>query len=214
MSIDAVLYDMDGTLLDTEKLHKRAWTQCAGKRGVTIGQEFYDRAMGRNLATVLQLLVELYPGIGDVQSLYVEKEAMCRYWMEERGVPVLPGVHRTLGYLGAKGIKQCVCTSTSRKSAQITLAAAGLMCKMDAVMCGDDIDKSKPDPQIFLRGAQKLNVPIERCAVIEDAPAGVEAGLRSGARVFIVPGMITIPSQMEAKCTRLDSMWDLAEYLV
>lgn len=213
MKIDAILYDMDGTLLDTEKLHKRAWNCCAAARGVTIGPEFYDGAMGRNLARVLQLLVELYPGIGDVDALYAEKEALCRNWMEKRGVPVLPGVHHTIGLLGAHGIKQCVCTSTSRASAEKTLRAAGLMCKIDALMCGDDITQSKPDPQIFLRGAQKLSVPIERCAVVEDAPAGIEAGLRAGAHVFIVPGMLKVPQELESRCTRIQSLWDLPDFV-
>ena len=125
MKIQAVLYDMDGTLLDTEKLHKMAWTQCAAQRGVVIGPEFYQGAMGRNLQRVFALLRELYPNIGDTQTLYEEKEAVCRAWMDEHGVPVLPGAHEALGALGARGVRQCVCTSTSRDSAERTLAAAG-----------------------------------------------------------------------------------------
>ena len=179
MKIQAVLYDMDGTLLDTEKLHKMAWTQCAAQRGVVIGPEFYQGAMGRNLQRVFALLRELYPNIGDTQALYEEKEAVCRAWMDEHGVPVLPGAHEALGALGARGVRQCVCTSTSRDSAERTLAAAGLLPKIDALVCGDDIERSKPDPQIFLRGAQKLGVPIERCAVVEDAPAGIARVLRA-----------------------------------
>lgn len=211
MKIQAVLYDMDGTLLDTEKLHKMAWTQCAAQRGVVIGPEFYQGAMGRNLQRVFALLRELYPNIGDTQALYEEKEALCRAWMDEHGVPVLPGAHEALGALGARGVRQCVCTSTSRDSAERTLAAAGLLSKIDALVCGDDIERSKPDPQIFLRGAQKLGVPIERCAVVEDAPAGIAAGLASGARVFCVPGLLEIPAEDLARCTRIGSLWDLAD---
>lgn len=213
MRIKAVLYDMDGTLLDTEKLHKRAWTVCAAKRGVSIGPEFYQGAMGRNLKRVLALLKELYPNIGDTEGLYGEKEALCRQWMEDSGVPVLPGVYRALGELRARGVKQCVCTSTSRQSAVKTLRAAGILPKLDALMCGDDIERSKPDPQIFLRGAHKLDVPIEACAVVEDAQAGVEAGLRAGARVFVVPGMLEIPEELAARCTRIRSLWELPALL-
>ena len=129
---------------------------------------------------------------------------------DEHGVPVLPGAHEALGALGARGVRQCVCTSTSRDSAERTLAAAGLLPKIDALVCGDDIERSKPDPQIFLRGAQKLGVPIERCAVVEDAPAGIAAGLASGARVFCVPGLLEIPAEDLARCTRIGSLWELA----
>lgn len=131
--------------------------------------------------------------------------------MDEHGVPVLPGAHEALGALGARGVRQCVCTSTSRDSAERTLAAAGLLPKIDALVCGDDIERSKPDPQIFLRGAQKLGVPIERCAVVEDAPAGIAAGLASGARVFCVPGLLEIPAEDLARCTRIGSLWELAD---
>ncbi len=213
MHIQAVLYDMDGTLLDTEKLHKMAWTAAAEKRGVTIGPEFYQGAMGRNLKRVFALLQELYPNIGDTKTLYEEKEELCRAWMEEHGVPVLPGAHETIGHLASRGLRQCVCTSTSRDSAARTLAAAGLLPKLDALVCGDDIERSKPDPQIFLRGAEKLGLPIGACAVVEDAPAGVEAGLASGARVFVVPGLLEIPQELLSRCTVLSSLWDLPSLL-
>jgi len=77
MKIKAVLYDMDGTLIDSEKLQKLAWTERAALRGVTIGQEFYLGAMGRNIRRVKELLTELYPDIGDTDTLYEEKEALC-----------------------------------------------------------------------------------------------------------------------------------------
>ena len=138
---------------------------------------------------------------------------MCRAWMEEHGVPVLPGVYHALGQLSARGIKQCVCTSTSRDSASLTLTRAGILPRLDALVCGDDIVRSKPDPQIFLHGAQKLGVPIARCAVVEDSPLGAEAGLRSGAKVFLVPGLVKMPEELEKRCIRIDSLWQLPEML-
>ena len=80
MKIKAVLYDMDGTLIDSEKLQKLAWTERAALRGVTIGQEFYLGAMGRNIRRVKELLTELYPDIGDVDTLYFDT---YRYQMED-----------------------------------------------------------------------------------------------------------------------------------
>ena len=213
MKIKAVLYDMDGTLIDSEKLQKLAWTERAALRGVTIGPEFYKGAMGRNIRRVKELLTELYPNIGNTDTLYEEKEALYRGWMEERGIPVMPGAHKLLGELGVRGVKQCVCTSTSRHSAVPTLQRAGLYPKVDAVVCGDDITQSKPDPQIFLLGAQKLNVDIRECAVIEDAPAGIMAGLASGAKVFVVPGLLPLEEELAAKCTCISSLYELLDLL-
>lgn len=213
MKIKAVLYDMDGTLIDSEKLQKLAWAERAALRGVTIGPEFYKGAMGRNIRRVKELLTELYPNIGDVDTLYEEKEALYRGWMEERGIPVMPGAHRLLGTLGLRGVKQCVCTSTSRHSAVPTLQKAGLLPKVDAVVCGDDITQSKPDPQIFLRGAEKLGVDIHECAVIEDAPAGIMAGLASGAKVFAVPGLLPLEEELANRCTCIKSLYELIDLL-
>ena len=213
MKIKAVLYDMDGTLIDSEKLQKLAWTERAALRGVTIGQEFYLGAMGRNIRRVKELLTELYPNIGDVDTLYEEKEALYRGWMDERGIPVMPGAHRLLGTLRMHGIKQCVCTSTSRHSAVPTLNKAGLYHKVDCVVCGDDITQSKPDPQIFLRGAEKLGVDIAECAIIEDATAGIMAGLAAGAKVFIVPGLLPIDEELKKQCTCIDSLYELLDLL-
>ena len=128
-------------------------------------------------------------------------------------MPVLPGVHHALGLLSVRGVKQCVCTSTSRDSASLTLTRAGILPKLDALVCGDDIVRSKPDPQIFLRGAEMLGVPIDRCAVVEDSPLGAEAGIRSGAKVFLVPGLVRMPEELEKRCVRIESLWQLPEML-
>ena len=88
-----------------------------------------------------------------------------------------------------------------------------LMPKLDALVCGDDIVRSKPDPQIFLCGAQKLGVPIERCAVVEDSPLGAEAGLRAGAKVFLVPGLVRMPEELEMRCVRIGSLWQLPDLI-
>ena len=213
MKIKAVLYDMDGTLIDSEKLQKLAWTERAALRGVTIGKEFYRGAMGRNIRRVKELLTELYPNIGDTDTLYEEKEALYRGWMDERGIPVMPGAHRVLGELGVRGVKQCVCTSTSRHSAVPTLQKAGLYHKFDDIVCGDDITQSKPNPEIFLRGAEKLGVDISECAVIEDAPAGIMAGLASGAKVFIVPGLLPVEEELTSRCTCVQSLYELLDLL-
>ena len=211
MKIQAVLYDMDGTLLDTEKLHKMAWTQCAAQRGSSSAPSFTRARWAATSSAFSPCCASSIRTSATRRPSTRRRRRSARAWMDEHGVPVLPGAHEALGALGARGVRQCVCTSTSRDSAERTLAAAGLLPKIDALVCGDDIERSKPDPQIFLRGAQKLGVPIERCAVVEDAPAGIAAGLASGARVFCVPGLLEIPAADLARCTRIGSLWELAD---
>jgi len=214
VKIQGMLYDMDGTLLDTERVQHEAWRQAGKEYGVTIRQEFFDRVQGTNNENVKKNLTLLYPELnGKELEIYARKDALTRQYMVEHGVPVLPGVYRMMGLLKGRGIKQCVCTSTSRDSATLTLTSAGIMQRLDGLMCGNDITQSKPDPQIFLLGAKKLGIPIEKCAVVEDAPFGIEAGLRSGAKVFIVPGLVKLPEELVKQCTMLSSLWELPDLL-
>ena len=207
-TIKAVLYDMDGTLLDTERLHAESWRKGFAMQGVEVTKAFYERVMGTNAGNVKRVCEEMY-GLDGQMMMDLENELTWQH-MEKHGVPVLPGVRETLKALREKGIRQCVCTSTNRPEAIKWLKLADLYDSFDAVVCGSDISNSKPAPDIFLCGAEKLETPIENCAVIEDSRNGLLAGLNSkAAAVLRVEGVLPIPEEIQAKTRFLSSFFEL-----
>lgn len=209
--ICGMLYDMDGTLLDTERLHNKSWRKAFAMQGITVGEEFFNRVIGTNAEHVRRQCREMY-GVDGAMMLDLEMRLTWEY-MEQNGVPVLPGVREALDTLKKRGVRQCVCTSTDRSSAIKWLEKAGIYEYFDAAVCGDDITQSKPAPDIFLRGAEKLGVPIEKCAVVEDSRNGLLAGIASGATVLRVEGIVPIAPEIEAKTRFLSSFYELADLL-
>ncbi len=206
--IRAVLYDMDGTLLDTERLHALSWKKGFAMHGIEVSREFYESVMGTNAGNVKRVCMQMY-GLDGEMMMELENQLTWEH-MQKNGVPVLPGVKEALAALQKKGVRQCICTSTNRPEAVKWLRLAGLDSLVDAVVCGSDISNSKPAPDIFLCGAERTGVPIQDCAVVEDSRNGLLAGLNSGARAVLrVEGVLPIPPEIEAKTRFLRSFFEL-----
>ena len=118
-----------------------------------------------------------------VSALAERKEELYRMLVAAEGVTVLPGARELLEALREGGVPRAVGSSTPRENLEALFAATGLDAFFDAVVCGSDVSQGKPDPEVFLMGAQKLNLPASRCVVIEDAFAGIEAARRAGMKV-------------------------------
>lgn len=205
--VDGVLFDMDGTLLDTERVHDMSWRKALASKGKPFSKEFQERTMGTNVANVKFVCNDLF-GLDGEEMVALEVQLTLEH-LKQNGVPVMPGVPELLPLLRKEGIKTCVCTSTNRADAQKWLAWAGLLEQFDGLVCGDEVSASKPAPDIFLRGAAVLGIPIERCLVIEDSKNGLLAGLSSGAKVMRVEGTRPIEDEITKKAPLLRHFGEL-----
>ena len=180
----AVLWDMDGTLLDSAEYHWLSWRDTMAAEKADFSYEYFIKTFGQRNDTILRDLFG--PGLppAEVDRIAAAKEALYRKLVRERGVRPLPGVERWLRRLRETGWRQAVASSAPRLNVDAILAALGIAQLFDAVTSAEDVTRGKPDPQVFLTAAARLGVAPDRCVVVEDAPAGVEGARRGGMRAI------------------------------
>ncbi|HUU26172.1 MAG TPA: HAD family phosphatase [archaeon] len=186
MALKAVLYDLDGLMVDSEPLHGKASEKALNAYGHTLEdipaalrQSFYGRRVAEIAADVVNCL-----------SLPVSPERWARERLEifmelvEQGINLMPGAEESLSLFEGNGLKKAVVSSGDRKYVQKILRLTGLTSRFEAVVTGDDVTRGKPDPQCYLLGAQKLDVPPPGCLVLEDAYPGIKAARAAGMKVI------------------------------
>ena len=182
MEISAILFDLDGVLCSTDRFHYRAWKELADRLGLPFNEEINRQLRGVSRMESLEILLRG----SERKFTFQEKAALAeeknrRYRQLLMGLTqadVSPPVRQTLRELRAQGYRQAVASSS--RNTPLILQRVGLDTWFDAVIDGNQITRSKPDPEVFLRAAQALGFPPARCLVVEDADAGVEAALRGG----------------------------------
>ncbi|MBI2816859.1 MAG: HAD family phosphatase [Acidobacteria bacterium] len=182
----AVLWDLDGTLLDSAQHHWLAWHDSMAAEGVELTYEHFLKHFGqRNDVTIPEYLGRTVSP-DELARISDAKENHYRRMVRERGIELLPGVGPWLKRLKAGGWKQAIASSAPRLNVDVIVDTLKIRCYFDLIVSAEDVRRGKPDPEIFLEAASRLAVPPGRCVVVEDAPAGVEAARRAGARIIAV----------------------------
>jgi beta-phosphoglucomutase len=177
----AVLWDVDGTLIDSSEYHWLSWRDALAAESFPLTRERFAETFGQRNDEILRAYFprrtpEEIARVGDA------KEVRYRELIRERGITLLPGVRRWLDRLKRDGWLQAVASSAPRLNLDAIMAALGLEDYFSAVASAEDVTAGKPDPQVFLAAARKLSVAPSACVVVEDAPAGTEAARRAGMR--------------------------------
>ncbi|MBY0513407.1 MAG: HAD family phosphatase [Gemmataceae bacterium] len=186
MSIPAIIWDVDGTLVDTAEQHFRAWERFAAEIGKPFTRADFAATFGmRNPEIIRKLFV---PAADDARcrDLGERKEDLYRASVRDEGTKLLPGVARLLGAFAAAAWPQAVGSSAPPGNLDLLLGLTDTRRYFAAVVTGDDVTRGKPDPEVFLTAAAKLGVEPGWCVVFEDAPAGVEAARAGGMRCVAV----------------------------
>lgn len=189
MSIKGVIFDLDGVLVFTDKLHYQAWKQMADKMNIYFDEEINNRLRGVSRMDSLEIILENYHGeplsIEQKEHLATEKNDTYRELLKTmtKG-DATEEVRETLAELKRRGYKLSL--GSSSKNARFILERVELLDMFDAISDGNNITKSKPDPEVFLKGAEYLGLNPEDCLVVEDAEAGVDAGLAGGMKVAAI----------------------------
>ncbi len=194
----AVIFDMDGTMLDTERVSLRAWLATEQSTGHKMPEGFYQTMIGQSEAGARDRLAAVMVPECDVDAFI--REANQRYFdlLHAAPIPRKSGLLELLDLLEQQGIPSAVATSTYRNLANIKLESVGLGKRFEIMVCGDEVTASKPDPEIFARAAHTLGVPSDRCWAIEDSPNGVRSATSAGIPTLLIPDMATIPHEIES----------------
>ena len=186
--IKAVIFDLDGVIVTTDDCHYRAWKQMADVEGIYFDRKINEKLRGvsrmKSLEIILERAERKYSQEEKEALAYKKNEIYKKLISELTERDVLPGVKEFLSECKRMHILTAI--GSSSKNAKPILERIGMFSEFDAVVDGNDISKSKPDPEVFVKAAQRLGVERENCLVVEDACAGVDAGLDGGMRVLAV----------------------------
>lgn len=178
-----IIFDMDGVLVDSYQPHFESWRLLGREHGREIGESEFAATFGRTSRDIIELLFGGERDPAEIRRLDDRKEAIYRDLIRGR-VPIMNGARELLADLRASGARLAVGSSGPVENVELVLDALRTTVSFDAVVTGADVSRGKPDPQVFLLAAERLRVSVERCVVIEDAPAGVAAARAAGMRVI------------------------------
>lgn len=187
VDIQGVLFDMDGVILDTEKLYTRFWQEAARALGypMTREQALGMRSMNRSEG---ERRLQSYFGMSvSYERIRNKRIELMNAFVEKEGVELKPGIRELLAYLKSKNIKTSIATSSPMERAIKYLGSFHLEKEFDEITTVYMVEKGKPEPDIYLYAAKKLGLCPQNCLVLEDSPTGIKAGSAAGCVTVMVP---------------------------
>ena len=197
-----VIFDMDGTMLDTERISNICWESAAQQMGFAQASEVYEsmfrQMVGTNMANCKAVIQRHLGKDFDIEAGYALHLNLMDDYYKTHGIPMKPGLIPLLDKLEQLNIKKCVATSTQRERATHKLESINIAHRFEVIVGGNDVKNSKPSPDIFLKAAELCNTPPAECLVLEDSAAGTEGGYRAGMKVINIPDILQ-PSEETRK---------------
>ena len=206
------IFDMDGMLLDTERLYQESWVEMAKQFGQKPDPAFPSAVSGTNGEGMRQIIREYYPAV-DAHAFQAGCVARVESILDEQGPMEKPGARELLEYFRARGIKTAVASSTGKNRILSNLRQTGLDTFFDAVVSGQEVTRGKPEPDIFLLAAERIGCAPEECYVFEDSANGIRAGMAAGCVTVMVPDMVPPSKNLPVSrvCVSLHEAKDLIE---
>jgi HAD superfamily hydrolase (TIGR01509 family) len=198
----AVVFDMDGLMLDTERMASRCWSEAASTIGVAFDTALIASMIGRNSRDSREFVLAHYGADYPVDALMAESRTRFDVIARSEGIAVKPGVHALLDWLESVSIPRVVATSTRRERAKDHLARCDLISRFHAIVGGDEVERGKPAPDIFLLAAARLDAIPAECIVLEDSEPGVRGAIEAGMIPIMVPDLLA-PSEELLACMPL-----------
>jgi HAD superfamily hydrolase (TIGR01509 family) len=187
-NILAIIFDMDGLMIDSEPLAQRAWVDVLDGFGVQLDDTVYNQMIGLRLEETARLLQQTYELPVEPRILGQAKEKRLGEIKSEEGIEMMPGLEKLVDEIEARCLPWAVATSSLRANAVQNLRLIDLLDRCNVIVGGDEVSRGKPAPDIYLLAAQRLSVDPHRCLALEDSIPGVRSAQSAGMVTVAIPG--------------------------
>lgn len=194
--IKAVVFDMDGVMFDTERLVIDAWGHAGKQMGLNITKDFVIKTCGLNIEDTRQAFLGCFGNDFDFYACRrIRIEYMTRY-IADNGIPVKPGLIELLDFLQTNHYRMTIATSTEKEKVEYYLRMANISSFFSRIVCGDMIERGKPEPDIYLKAVEVLGVSPGNCIALEDSPAGILSAYSAGTKPVMIPDLVEPDEQI------------------
>ncbi len=212
--IKAIIFDMDGLMIDSERVTFECYQERLKDMNLTMDEEFYKTLLGKPIKGIYQRFYDVYGNDFPIQNVIQDVHQLMAERFETEGVPVKKGLVELLHYLKDNNYKTIVATSSNRDRVDKILAQAKITEFFDDSICGDEVTKGKPNPEVFLKSCQKLGVNVDEAIVLEDSEAGIQASYDANIKVICIPDMKYPEKQYKEKTFKiLKDLTEVTAYL-
>ena len=212
--IKAIIFDMDGLMIDIERVTFECYQERLKDMNLTMDEEFYKTLLGKPIKGIYQRFYDVYGNDFPIENVIQDVHQLMAERFETEGVPVKKGLVELLHYLKDNNYKTIVATSSNRDRVDKILAQAKITEFFDDSICGDEVTKGKPNPEVFLKSCQKLDVNVDEAIVLEDSEAGIQASYDANIKVICIPDMKYPEKQYEEKTFKiLKDLTEVTAYL-
>lgn len=212
--IKAIIFDMDGLMIDSERVTFECYQERLKDMNLTMDEEFYKTLLGKPIKGIYQRFYDVYGNDFPIENVIQDVHQLMAERFETEGVPVKKGLVELLHYLKDNNYKTIVATSSNRDRVDKILALAKITEFFDDSICGDEVTKGKPNPEVFLKSCQKLGVNVDEAIVLEDSEAGIQASYDANIKVICIPDMKYPEKQYEEKTFKiLKDLTEVTAYL-
>ena len=212
MNFQAAIFDMDGLLLDTERLCMRVFKQSCHNVQLPFYEDIYLSIIGRNSKGIEEILRSAYGN--ELDKLHADWRVNYDAIVKNQPIPIKKGVIPLLEWLQANKVRTAVATSTQKDVALVKLKLAGLDCYFDNITCGCEVTQGKPNPEIYLLAAQRLGVKPQCCLAFEDSNNGVKSAVAANMVTYQIPDLITPSEEIISLGVKIrDSLGDVLDEL-
>lgn len=212
--IEAIVFDMDGLLFDSERVVQRSWNMAGEELGLgTIGDHIYN-TLGMNLKSRTLYFKNAYGPDFPMEQFNISTRMYFREIADKEGVPLKPGVEELLKHAKGLGLKLAVATSSREEYSVRLLKDGGIYEYFDGFVFGDMVENAKPDPEIYLLACEKIGAKPENSIALEDSPNGIRAGYAAGMYPVMVPDLVKPAEEIKKLTYRvLSSLLEVIELL-